>query len=240
MRVLFLLIASTSPKYIERKKKRIFWLSKRLIYYKNKFCLDTSNLYQMTPTIHFLKFFLNFCWWRIPLATTSLPRIGVHGLYVNVPELENKSLSKKIDRWIIFRLKVVSLITNNDNSWSTFPIYNRFRGHEQKNLSTTEWLNKTCLAYCTRLAESFKRIRNKNSQKISTGLARHHLQRFSTSDAAVSTQCNFYAFWIGIALALLKQCLICIQIFSSLFSNVNLKAASVQQEAASAVTSVDT
>ena len=44
-------------------------------------------------------------------------------------KLENISLSKKIDRWIIFLFKVVSLITYNDNSWSKFPIYNRFRWH---------------------------------------------------------------------------------------------------------------
>ena len=81
---------------------------------------------------------------------------------------------------------------------------------------------------------------NKNSQKISTGLARHHLQRFPSSDAVASTQCSFYASWIGVALALLKQYLICIQIFGSLFSYVNMKAASIQLEAASAVTSVDT
>ena len=46
------------------------------------------------------------------------------------PELENKSFSKKMDRWKICRLTVVSLITNNDNSWSTFPIYKRFRWQE--------------------------------------------------------------------------------------------------------------
>ena len=103
-----------------------------------------------------------------------------------------------------------------------------------------EWLNKTYLAYCTRFAESFQRIRNNNSQKISTGLARYHLQRFSASDAAASIQCNFYASYIGIALALLKQCLIYIQNFGSLFSNVNMKAPSVEQEAASAVISVYT
>ena len=79
-----------------------------------------------------------------------------------------------------------------------------------------------------------------NSQKISTVLARHHLQIFWASDAAASTQCNFCASWIGIALAILKQCLICIQIFGSLFFNVNMMAASVQQESASAVKSVDT
>ena len=86
------------------------------------------------------------------------------------------------------------------------------------------------------------RIVLKNSEqkfsKISTDLARHHLQRFLASDAAASTQCNSCASWIGITLALLKQCLIWIQIFVSLFSNVNMKVASVQQEAASAVTSV--
>ena len=45
---------------------------------------------------------------------------------------------------------------------------------------------------------------------------------------------------IAIALALLKQCLICFQIFDSLFSYVNMQDANVEQEAASAVTSVDT
>ena len=68
----------------------------------------------------------------------------------------------------------------------------------------------------------------------------HHLRRFSSSDAAASTQCDFHASWICIALALLKQCLICIQFFGSLFSNVNMKTAIVEQEAASAVISVYT
>ena len=77
--------------------------------------------------------FFNFCWWRIPLAITSLPPIGVHRLYTRrKPELENKSLLKKMDRWIIFRLKIVSLFTNNDKSWSTFPICNRFLWNEYK------------------------------------------------------------------------------------------------------------
>ena len=67
----------------------------------------------------------------------------------------------------------------------------------------------------------------------------HPLQRFSASDAAAPTQRNFCASWIGIALALLQQCLVCIQIFGSLFSYVNMKAESVQKEAASAVTSAD-
>ena len=40
--------------YSERKKKRIFWLSKRRIYYKTKFCLDASNLCPLIPTIKFL------------------------------------------------------------------------------------------------------------------------------------------------------------------------------------------
>ena len=47
-------------------------------------------------------------------------------------------------------------------------------------------------------------------------------------------------FLIDIALTLLKQCLMCIQIFGLLFSCVNMKAASVQQEEVSAVISVDT
>ena len=76
--------------------------------------------------------FFNFCWWRIPLAMTSLPWIGVTDFTRRKPELENKSLSKKMDRWIIFRLKVVSLITNDDNSWLTFPVCKRFRCHEWK------------------------------------------------------------------------------------------------------------
>ena len=100
--------------------------------------------------------FFNFCWWRIPLSMTPLQRIGVHWLYVKKPELENKSLSKKMDRWIILLLNIVSLLTNNDNSWSTFPICNRFRWHEYKiRFSTGEWLNKSRVTYCTPLAESF-------------------------------------------------------------------------------------
>ena len=41
------------------------------------------------------------------------------------------------------------------------------------------------------LAELFQRFWNKISQKISTRLARHHIQRFSASDAAASTQSTF-------------------------------------------------
>ena len=113
-------------------------------------------------------------------------------------QLENKSFSKKMDRWII------------------------------------------CVAYCKRLAESFKIFWNKNSQTISTRLARHHLQRFSASAPAASTLCMFSVSWIAITLALFQQCLICIQIFGSLFSYVNMKDANVEQEAASAVASLDT
>ena len=43
-----------------------------------------------------------------------------------------------------------------------------------------------------------------------------------------------------IALALPKQCWICIQIFGLPSSGVNIKSANVEQEAASAVASVDT
>ena len=50
------------------------------------------------------------------------------------------------------------------------------------------------MARYTRLEESFQTIRNNKFQKISTGLARHHLQRFSASDTAASTQRNFMLF----------------------------------------------
>ena len=46
------------------------------------------------------------------------------------PELENEWLSKVMSRWVSFRLNVVSLITNNDNSWPTFPNCNRFLWYE--------------------------------------------------------------------------------------------------------------
>ena len=172
---------------------------------------------------------------------TSLPRMGVHRLYAKETRArkqitfeENGSLNN-----------FPPLGCQCNNQWRqlliNIPCLQQISMTWIKNsFSMVEWLNKTCLAYCTRLAELFQTIRNKNSQNISTGLARHHLQRFSASDAAASTQCNAYASWIGITLALLKQCLICIQIFSLLFFNVNMKTASVQQEAASAVTSVDT
>ena len=45
--------------------------------------------------------------------------------------------------------------------------------------------------------------------------------------------------WIVIAFALFQQFLIYFQIFGSLFSNVNMKDENVEQEAASAVASVD-
>ena len=44
--------------YTERTKKRIFCLSKRRNYYRNKFCLDTSNIYPLIPTIKFIEIFL--------------------------------------------------------------------------------------------------------------------------------------------------------------------------------------
>ena len=50
----------------------------------------------------------------------------------------------------------------------------------------------------------------------------------------------FVLFDFGIALALPKQWLSCIQNFGSLSSGINIKAAIVEQEAASAVASVDT
>ena len=68
----------------------------------------------------------------------------------------------------------------------------------------------------------------------------HHLQRFAVSDASASTQSVYCdSLIITIALSLLKQCLIWSQSFGSLFSNVDMKVTSVEQEAASAVASVD-
>ena len=84
-------------------------------------------------------------------------------------------------------------------------------------------LLKPCLVNCFSLAELFQRCLNKNFQKISTRIARHHIQRYSASDAAVSTQSNFCTSWIGIALALLKQWLICIQNLGSPSSGINIK-----------------
>ena len=89
--------------------KRKFWLLKRRISYKTKFCLDTSNLYPLIPTIKFLQkkslifvddvFHLPWRHCRLEACTDYTWR---------KPELENKSLSKKMDRWIIFLLKIVS------------------------------------------------------------------------------------------------------------------------------------
>ena len=50
---------------------------------------------------------------------------------------------------------------------------------------------KRCLVNCFSLAELFQILWNKNFQKIPTRLVRHHIQRFSASDAAASTQSNF-------------------------------------------------
>ena len=90
---------------------------------------------------------------------------------------------------------------------SRFETY--FNGmHKEFVLYICPRLNKTCVAYCTRLAESFQRFRNENAQEIYTRVARHHLQRFSVSDAAASTQCKLCASGIVIAFVLFKQCLI--------------------------------
>ena len=82
---------------------------------------------------------------------------------------------------------------------------------------------KCCLVNFFSLADLFKKIWNKIAHKISTRLARHHVQRFSASDAAASTQRNFCTSWTGIALSLLKQWLIWIQIFGSLSSGIQYK-----------------
>ena len=93
----------------------------------------------------------------------------------------------------------------------------------KNSFSTVCLLLKCCLVNFFSLAELFQKIWNKISHKISTRLARHHKQRFSASDAAASTQSNFCTSWIDIALSLLKQWLICIQIFGSLSSGINKK-----------------
>ena len=48
-----------------------------------------------------------------------------------------------------------------------------------------------CLVNCFSLPELFQRFLNKISQKISTGLAKHQIQRYSASEAAESTQSKF-------------------------------------------------
>ena len=118
-----------------------------------------------------------------------------------------------MNRWVTFRLKVVSLITNYDNSWPTLPNCNRFRWYEQRILFLQSVYYWNVLVNWFGLAELFQRFWYKSSQKISTGLARHHIERFSASDTAASTKKNTKK--IGIAMALLKQWLICIQIFAS-------------------------
>ena len=89
---------------------------------------------------------------------------------------------------------------------------------------------KRCLVKCFRIAEQFQRCWNKISQKIFKRLARHHIQRFSASDAAASTQRNFCTSWIGIVLAPAKRCFICIQIFGSLSSGGRYKGSKCRAE----------
>ena len=158
------------------------------------------------------------------------------------PEFENEWLSKVMNRWVSFRLKVVSSITNNDYKLLTnIPeLQQILMVWINNSFSTVCLLLKRCLVNCFSLAELFQRFWDKISQKISTRLDRHHMQRFSASDAAASTRSNFCTFRIGIVSALLKQWLTCIQIFGLLSSGINIKAANVEQEAASAVASVDT
>ena len=67
--------------YTERKKKRIFWLSKRRIHYKTNFLLIPAIYTHWYRRLNFSTNFFNFCWWRIPLAMTSLTHIGMHQLY---------------------------------------------------------------------------------------------------------------------------------------------------------------
>ena len=74
--------------------------------------------------------FCNFCWWRVPFAMTPLLHTGVPDYTRRKPDLENEWPLKVMNRWVSFRLNVVSLITNNDNSWPIFPNCNRFRWYE--------------------------------------------------------------------------------------------------------------
>ena len=99
---------------------------------------------------------------------------------------------------------------------------------------------KRCLVNCFSLAELFQRFLSRNSHKIFTRLARHHIPRFSASDATASTQSNFSTSGIDIALALVKHYFMCIQIFGLLSSGVDIKAVDIEREAASAVASADT
>ena len=172
---------------------------------------------------------------------TSLQRTGVHRLYMKETRArkqiifeEKESLSNFPPQGCQFNNQTRQLLIN-------IPDLQQISMTRIKNsFCTVHWQNKTCVVYCKRFAESLWIFLNKNSQTISTKLARHHLQRFSASDAAASTQCMFCVSWIAIALALFKKCLICIQIFGSLFSNFNMKDANVEQEAASEVAPVCT
>ena len=117
-------------KNTERKKKRIFCISKRRIYIENIIFLHISNSYPLIPTLQFVNKFLYFCWWRVLFAMTSFPLTGVHWLYVTETIARKQITFEVMNRWIIIRLKDVSLITNNDNSWPTFPACKIFRWHE--------------------------------------------------------------------------------------------------------------
>ena len=157
------------------------------------------------------------------------------------PELENEWLSKVINRCVSFRLKVVSLINNNDSSSPTFPNWHQISMIWIKNsFSTVCLLLKRCLVNCFSLAELFQRFWSKISQKnIHKASPASHTKIFSIRCGCSYTK-HFCTSWIVIALAILKPWLICIQISGSFSSGINIKATNVEHEAASAVASIDT
>ena len=97
-----------------------------------------------------------------------------------------------------------------------------------------ETLFSKLLKCCRIVPKNLEQYFSKHIKKASQASHKNIL----TSNAAASTQSSFCTSWNGIALALLKQWLICIQIFGLLSSGIDKKAANVEQEAASAVAAV--
>ena len=106
--------------------------------------------------LNFSTIFFRFCCWRIPLALTSLPRIGVYRLYVKETRArkqikieENGALNNfpPSDRQFVNHKRKLLINIPYLQEISMTWIQNSF--------STVEWLNNAFVAYCTRLAESF-------------------------------------------------------------------------------------
>ena len=98
---------------------------------------------------------------------------------------------------------------------------------------TFYWLDKRCSVNYLSFTELFQRYWNKIHKKgkpsITCKYFQHQMQLHKH-------KAIFYTSWIGIALEMVKQCLISIKIFGLLSSGVDWKAASVEQESASADT----